>query len=337
MSHLEEILEALFSAPGVRSCVTDARTIPARPARTAPFPEGVDPRLVEALRSRGIEALYTHQRTAYDHLEDDKHVVVVTPTASGKTLCYNLSVFDTLLGDEEACALYLFPTKALAQDQLAEVRAMGDRLGSGPWAFTYDGDTPADARRAVRDRARIVITNPDMLHSGILPHHTKWARLLRSLRYVVVDEVHQYRGVFGSHVANVVRRLKRICAFYGSRPRFVCSSATIANPGELAGLIVEEGVTLVDDNGAPSGEKRFYLYNPPVVDPGLGIRSPYLREVEKLAGPFIDSGIQTILFASSRLNVEVLFRELKERHESGPESASPSSGRLRGYRGGYLS
>ena len=332
MKPLEDILQALFTEPGIKSCLTDARTIPARPARTRPFPDGIEPGLAEALRSRGIESLYTHQRTAFERLAEGKHVVVVTPTASGKTLCYNLSVFDTLLKDKEACALYLFPTKALAQDQLAEIRTVAEALGPGPWAFTYDGDTPGDARRAVRDRARIVITNPDMLHAGVLPHHTKWARLFRSLRYVVIDEIHQYRGVFGSHVANVVRRLKRICRFYGTDPRFVCCSATIANPAELAGRIVEEDVALVDDNGAPSGERRFYLYNPPVVDPGLGIRSPYLREARKLTGPFVEAGIQTIVFATSRLNVEVLVRELKERHASRPDLCE----RIRGYRGGYL-
>jgi DEAD/DEAH box helicase domain-containing protein len=223
--------------------ITTVRRLPPLEARYAPFGEDLDARLCDILRQRGIDQLYTHQAAAIDHALAGRHVVVTTPTASGKTLCYNAPVLSTILRDPSARALYLFPTKALAQDQLAELHDLSDLLsrrdGLDIGVFTYDGDTPQDARRAIRGRAHVVLSNADMVHSGILPHHPRWAKLFENLRYVVIDELHAYRGVFGSHLTNVLRRLRRICRHYGSTPTFVCSSATIANPRELAEALVE--------------------------------------------------------------------------------------------------
>jgi len=272
---LEEILDQILTAPDTGSAITATRHFPARPAVWVPFPATVDPRLTDALRARGITQPYSHQAQAFELVQKGHHLVVVTPAASGKTLCYNLPVLQGLLQQSEARVLYLFPTKALAQDQLAELQELAGALPALRM-FTYDGDTPQDARRAVRARATLVLTNPDMLHSGILPHHTKWLNLFQNLRYVVIDELHAYRGVFGSHLANVLRRLKRVCAHYGSTPRFLMASATIANPRELAERLIGEPVLEVAESGAPVGEKLFLCYNPPVVNPELGIRAPYL-------------------------------------------------------------
>jgi DEAD/DEAH box helicase domain-containing protein len=312
--------------------VTALRHFPAREARWAPFPEFLPARLVEALKARGFEALYTHQAITCQYAHDGKNVVVVTPTASGKTLCYNLPILGELVENPEARALYLFPTKALSQDQLVELNRWTEKLGDTVRTFTYDGDTPQDARKAIRARGNLVITNPDMLHTGILPHHTKWQRLFENLRYVVIDELHYYRGVFGSHLANVLRRLKRVAGFYGSRPQFICTSATIANPEELAARIIEEDVTLVEENGAPSAEKYFVFYNPPVVNPQLGIRRSYLNETRRVARTFLARGLQTLIFANSRLATEILVTYLKEDFSKAP--LGPEA--VRGYRGGYL-
>ena len=337
-SALEEIREkfsrgdASVSRRTPAGGVTALKHFPAREARHAPFPEFLPTRLVEILRARGIENLYSHQAAACELARAGKNFVVVTPTSSGKTLCYNLPILSALVEDPEARALYLFPTKALAQDQLTELNRWTEKLGDEVRTFTYDGDTPQDARRAIRARGNLVITNPDMLHSGILPHHTKWERLFENLRYVVIDELHYYRGVFGSHLANVLRRLKRIARFYGSKPQFICSSATIANPKELAVRILEEDVTLLDENGAPAAEKFFVFYNPPVVNPQLGIRRSYLNETRRIARTFLGRGLQTIVFANSRLATEILVTYLKEdfaRIPLGPDA-------VRGYRGGYL-
>jgi len=312
--------------------VTAVRHYPAQEARVVPFPDFLPARLAEVLRSRGVENLYSHQALAATLAHEGKNVVVVTPTASGKTLCYNLPILSSLVENPEARALYLFPTKALAQDQLVELNRWTEKLGDDVRTFTYDGDTPQDARKAIRARANLVITNPDMLHTGILPHHTRWERLFENLRYVVIDELHYYRGVFGSHLANVIRRLKRIAEFYGSHPQFVCTSATIANPAELATRIIEQDITLVDENGAPSAEKFFVLYNPPVVNPQLGIRRSYLNETRRLSKVFMMRGLETIVFANSRLATEILVTYLKEdfaRRPVGPDV-------VRGYRGGYL-
>ncbi|HKT11595.1 MAG TPA: DEAD/DEAH box helicase [Terriglobia bacterium] len=312
--------------------VTALRRYPARQAQVAPFPGFLPERVKEALRSKGVGNLYSHQAVAATLAHEGKNVVVVTPTASGKTLCYNLPILSALVENPDARALYLFPTKALSQDQLVELNRWTEKLGDDLRTFTYDGDTPQDARKAIRARANLVVTNPDMLHTGILPHHTKWERLFENLRYVVIDELHYYRGVFGSHLANVMRRLKRIAEFYGSHPQFICTSATIANPAELAARIIEQDVMLVDENGAPAAEKFFVLYNPPVVNQQLGIRRSYLNETRRLAKVFMMQGLETIVFANSRLATEILVTYLKE--DFAPRPVGPEV--VRGYRGGYL-
>jgi DEAD/DEAH box helicase domain-containing protein len=315
--------------------VTAVRVLPARAASHAPFPSGIDDRLRNALKSRGIEQLYTHQAVAVEHVLTRRNVVVTTPTASGKTLCYNAPVLTAILRDPSTRALYLFPTKALAQDQLAELHELSNVLSGDDTSigvFTYDGDTPQDARRAIRGRAHIVLTNPDMIHSGILPHHPRWAKLFENLRYVVIDELHAYRGVFGSHLTNVLRRLRRICQHYGSNPTFICSSATIANPRELAESLVEQPFELVAENGAPRGEKFFLFVNPPVVSQPLGIRRSYLSETRRVAGEFLKRGLQSIIFAQSRLSTELLTTYLKDDFEGPPGTRE----QIRGYRGGYL-
>jgi DEAD/DEAH box helicase domain-containing protein len=317
---------------GAEPVLAALRHYPAQAARYADLPEGLHPKLAQVLRARGYERLYTHQRAAYDVAAAGGDSVVVTPTASGKTLCYNLPVLDRVLKDPDARALYLFPTKALSQDQLAELHAFTDAIGEDIGTFTYDGDTPQDARKAIRARAHVVVTNPDMLHKGILPHHTKWVKLLENLRYVIVDELHTHRGVYGSHVANLFRRLARLCAFYGSRPQFLCSSATIGNPRELAESLTGRTMTLIEESGAPRGERYFAIYNPPVVHKALGIRRSALGCARDVALSFLTKGLQTIVFAPSRLTTEVLVTYLKEALEKRPGS----EGVIRGYRGGYL-
>src|SRR5262245_16125433 len=316
--------------------VTTVRRLPPLEARYAPFGEHLDTRLSDVLRQRGVDRLYTHQAVAIEHALAHRHVVITTPTASGKTLCYNAPVLSTILREPAARALYLFPTKALAQDQLAELHDLSDHLSRRNdleiGVFTYDGDTPQDARRAIRGRAHIVLSNPDMVHSGILPHHPRWAKLFENLRYVVIDELHAYRGVFGSHLTNVLRRLRRICRHYGSTPTFVCSSATIANPRELAEALVEQPFELVAESGAPRGEKFFLFVNPPVVNAQLGIRRSYLAETRRLASEFLKRKLQTIVFAQSRLATEILTTYLKDDF-GGPPGTTDE---IRGYRGGYL-
>jgi DEAD/DEAH box helicase domain-containing protein len=314
------------------SPIRAVRRQPAREARFHPFPGALDERLRRALEERGIRQLYSHQAQAYEAINQGANTVIVTPTASGKTLCYNLPVLQALCANPEARAMYLFPTKALAEDQLHEFKALTEAMGQPFRAFTFDGDTPQDARRQIRERANVVFTNPDMLHAGILPHHTKWAKAFENLKYFVIDELHYYRGVYGSHLANIVRRLRRIAEFYGANPQFICCSATIANPGPLAESILEAPVTVIDDNGAPAGEKFFIFYNPPVVDRDLGIRRSYLHEARRIALDFIDHGQQTLVFCNSRLATEVLCTYLKEAYERKP--AGP--GVIRAYRGGYL-
>jgi len=330
-SALREIRES-FKGSASRGGVTVLKHFPAREAQTAPIPQSLPSRLCDALKARGIASLYTHQTRACELAREGRNVVVVTPTASGKTLCYNLPILGELIEKPEARALYLFPTKALSQDQLVELNRWTEKLGEEIRTFTYDGDTPQDARKAIRARGNLVISNPDMLHAGILPHHTKWQRLFENLRYVVIDELHYYRGVFGSHLANVLRRLKRIARFYGSQPQFICTSATIGNPAELATRILEEDVFLVEENGAPAAEKYLAFYNPPVVNPQLGIRRSYLNETRRIARTFLSRGLQTIVFANSRLATEILVTYLKEDFSRAP--LQPDA--VRGYRGGYL-
>jgi DEAD/DEAH box helicase domain-containing protein len=296
------------------------------------FPERLAPEVVAVYKRRGIERLFSHQAEALENVLAGRHTVVATPTASGKTLIYNAAALDALQRDPQAKSLYLFPTKALSQDQLAELfdmnKALGDRLG----LYTYDGDTPTSMRQAIRKQAQIVISNPYMLHSGILPHHTKWASLFENLKYVVIDELHYYTGVFGSHVANVLRRLKRVCAFYGARPVFIMSSATIANPAELAERLIEEEVALVDRNGAPRGAKFLVFFNPPVVNRQLGIRRSYVSMTREIAGILLRHGLQVITFANSRLIAEILVTYLKSDFEKTVQDRDT----VRGYRGGYL-
>jgi DEAD/DEAH box helicase domain-containing protein len=316
--------------------VTAVRKLPAVQAEFAPFPAGLDDRLKSALETRGIPQFYTHQAEAVEHALAGRNVVVITPTASGKTLCYNAPVLNSILQDPSSRALYLFPTKALAQDQLAELQALCEQIagasGEQIGVFTYDGDTPQDARRSIRSRAHLVLSNPDMVHSGILPHHPKWAKLFENLRYIVIDELHAYRGVFGSHLCNVLRRLRRICRHYGSNPVFICSSATIANPRELAERLTEQPFELVEKSGAPRGEKLFIFVNPPVVNQQLGIRRSYLSETRRVASEFLKRNLQLIVFAQSRLSTEILTTYLKDDFEGHPGEPE----RIRGYRGGYL-
>ncbi len=328
---LENVLKNLEANPRFRNNITFVHSIPAQAGVYEPIPDFVPTELAELLREQGISKLYSHQAAALAAVERGEDIVVVTPTASGKTLCYNLPVIRALLEDETARALYLFPTKALAQDQVAELMVWSDQLDGKIKTYTYDGDTPGEARIAVRSAGSIVVTNPDMLHSGILPHHTKWMRLFENLKYVVIDELHIYRGVFGSHVANVLRRLQRICQFYGANPQYICTSATIANPGEHGTALLGRPVTVIDQNGAPSGPKEIIFYNPPVVNQPLGIRRSALLEAEALARGLIKAQIPTIVFARSRLDTEVLVTYLRQAfHRLGkPEF-------IRAYRGGYL-
>ncbi|MHA7963338.1 DEAD/DEAH box helicase [Paenibacillus sp. CAU 1782] len=327
----EEWLDHIRQDTEIMGNVTHWRTIPSREAQFAPLPSLLHQRLRDALSGRGINGLYRHQAEAFDAVSQGKHVVAVTPTASGKTYCYNLPVLQSLLDNDEGRALYLFPTKALAQDQVAELQELANLMDVDIKTHTYDGDTPPTVRNAIRNAGHIVVTNPDMLHSAILPHHTKWVKLFENLKYIVIDEVHAYRGVFGSHVANVIRRLKRIAAFYGSKPQFICASATIDNPREHAEALIGETVALVDNNGAPMGEKHFVFYNPPVVNKQLGIRRSSVLETRKLAARLLKQGIQTIVFARSRVRVELLLTYLQELVR---DKLSPST--IRGYRGGYL-
>ena len=330
--NLDQLLNKIRWDESFMANVTHWHEIEPRDARTMPFEGSLDDRLVEACRKKGIPSLYTHQRSAIDAINRGENVVVVTPTASGKTLCYNLPVLDEILRNPSARALYLFPTKALSADQVSELYEFINLAEIDIKTYTYDGDTPVAARKAIRTAGHIVVTNPDMLHSGIMPHHTKWVRLFENLKYIVIDEIHTYRGVFGSHMANVIRRLKRIMAFYGAKPQFICCSATIANPDELASRILGEDVTLIDDNGAPSGQKHFVFYNPPVVNKQLGIRRSSLLETRRIATQFIKNDISTIVFGKSRLTVEVLVNYLKE----AIRNALGNDDTIRGYRGGYL-
>ncbi len=311
--------------------ITGSFTIPGREGRYAPLPDDLPPALATALRARGIEQLYSHQAEAWAATRRGEHVAVVTPTASGKSLCYTLPVVAAAM-TRRAKALYLFPTKALAQDQVAELLELNRAGDLGVKAFTFDGDTPGDARQAIRLHGDIVVSNPDMLHQGILPHHTKWAQFFENLQYVVIDEVHTYRGVFGSHVTNVLRRLKRICAFYGVSPQFILCSATIGNPQAHAEALIEDRVCAITESGAPAGDKHVLLWNPPVVNPDLGLRASARSQSNRIARIAIKSGLKTLVFAQSRLMVEVLTKYLKDIFDHDPRKPP----RIRAYRGGYL-
>ncbi len=325
---IEDLLKWIESRPGE---ISVWRTFPRQEPVFGTWPP-LDSRLTRALSLRGIDRPYIHQAEAIEAARNGRHVVIVTPTASGKTLCYNVPVVQSILEDPASRALYLFPTKALSQDQLAELYGLAEAVEADIACFTYDGDTAPSARTKIRSAGHIVITNPDMLHTGILPHHTKWVKLFENLKFVVLDEMHGYRGIFGSHLANVIRRLKRICDFYGSKPTFICCSATIANPGELAETLLEERVELVTRNGAPRDEKHVMIQNPPLVNRSLGIRGSSLDEVAAIATESMANSISTIVFTRSRTNVELLLHRIRQNLQARripPEQVA-------GYRGGYL-
>jgi DEAD/DEAH box helicase domain-containing protein len=332
LARVSEVLDTFAERDANGEILTAVRHYPARAAEWAEFPDWMQGDLRAAYAAKGIRKLYTHQAAAAEAVHAGKNVVIVTPTASGKTLCYNLPVLDAILGDSDTRALYLFPTKALAQDQLAELYDLNQRLENRFGVFTYDGDTPGDARKAIREKSHIVLTNPDMLHTGILPHHTRWTRLFENLRYIVIDELHTYRGVFGSHLCNVLRRLRRIAQFYGRTPQMICCSATIANPGELASRLIEDEVEVQSENGAPAAEKTFVFYNPPVVNRALGIRRSYIQEASRVSQEFLKHDLQTMVFANSRLHTEIILTYLQQANPQFP--GKPET--IRGYRGGYL-
>ncbi len=339
---LAALLSEWDTDPGLSRCFTLRRDLPAKEGEYAAIPDEVDPGVRAALKARGVERLYAHQARAFELVRwvsdpasragFGRDVVIATPTASGKSLCYNLPVLDCFARDPAARALYLFPTKALSRDQEEALRAFMREAGIAHGAITYDGDTPGDARRAARERSGVLLTNPDMLHAGVLPHHASWARLFANLRYVVIDELHTYRGVFGSHLANVLRRLHRIAKFHGSDPRFVFASATIGNPKEHAMRMLGRDVELIDESGAPQGPRRVMVFNPPVVNPELGIRASYLKTSVRLAGDLVSKGVPTLVFGQSRNTVETMLKYLRERlarEKIGPEA-------IHAYRGGYL-
>jgi len=332
LARVTQVLDSFAARDHSGELLTAVRHYPAREAQWADFPDWIHADLRAAYYAKGILRLYTHQAAAAEIVHAGKNLVIVTPTASGKTLCYNLPVLDAILADSDTRALYLFPTKALAQDQLAELHDLNERLENRFGVFTYDGDTPSDARKAIREKSHIVLTNPDMLHTGILPHHTRWTRLFENLRYIVLDELHTYRGVFGSHLCNVLRRLQRVARFYGREPQFICCSATIANPGELASRLIESDVEVQSANGAPAAEKTFVFYNPPVVNRALGIRRSYINESSRVAQEFLKHDLQTMVFANSRLYTELILTYLQQANPQLP--GKPAA--IRGYRGGYL-
>jgi DEAD/DEAH box helicase domain-containing protein len=332
IARVHQVLDLLAARDIHGEILTAVRHFPAREAQWADFPAWTHSDLRAAYASKGIRQLYSHQAAAAEAVHAGKNVVIVTPTASGKTLCYNLPILNALLESSDSRALYLFPTKALAQDQLAELHDLNQRLDNRFGVFTYDGDTPSDARKAIREKGHIVLTNPDMLHTGTLPHHTRWTRLFENLCFIVIDELHTYRGVFGSHLCNLLRRLRRIARFYGSEPQFICSSATIANPEELASRLLEADVEVLNANGAPAAEKTFVFYNPPVVNRALGIRRSYINESARVAQEFLKHELQTIVFANSRLHTELLLTYLQQANPHPP--GTPET--IRGYRGGYL-
>jgi DEAD/DEAH box helicase domain-containing protein len=332
LARVSQVLHAFASRDSSGEMLTAVRHYPSQEAQWARFPEWAHEDLRAVYNAKGIRQLYTHQAAAAEAVHSGKNVVIVTPTASGKTLCYNLPVLDGVLRNSDTCALYLFPTKALAQDQLAELYDLNQRLENQFGVFTYDGDTPSDARKAIREKSHIVLTNPDMLHTGILPHHTRWTRLFENLQYIVIDELHTYRGVFGSHLCNVLRRLRRVAKFYGRAPQFICCSATIANPRELASRLIEDDVEVMAEHGAPAAEKTFVFYNPPVVNRALGIRRSYINEASRVSQEFLKHDLQTMVFANSRLNTEIILTYLQQANPQFPGKAET----IRGYRGGYL-
>lgn len=335
---LQSLLASWKNTPQIAENIAHWQTIPPRQANQTPLPADLHPDLAAALRQRGVETLYAHQAHAWERAGAGCHLVLATGTASGKTLAYNLPILDRLLRDETARALYLFPTKALAQDQLAVLRTELDGARSALAPAIYDGDTPRAHRPAIRQNARLILTNPDMLHFGVLPYHPRWAEFFRALQFVVIDEMHVYRGVFGSHVANVLRRLKRIAAFYGAAPQFILTSATIANPLELAEKLIEAPLECIAEDGSARGAQHFLIYNPPIVNEELGIRRSLLQESVSLTGDLLAYDVQTLLFGRSRRAVELMLRYLRAEALPSPSSqpASDQEEKIRSYRSGYL-
>jgi DEAD/DEAH box helicase domain-containing protein len=333
---LKDTLDRMRLDPTFMANVTAWEVQAPRPASYAEFPEALDGRLISVLRDLNMAPLYTHQAAAVDAALAGENVVVVTGTASGKTLCYTLPVLQSTLNDNQARALYLFPTKALSQDQAAALGELLEKLGASDYipVRTYDGDTPSAQRRQIRDEVRVLVSNPDMLHAGILPHHPRWATFFENLKWIVLDELHVYRGIFGSNVSNLFRRLRRLCRFYGSDPVFILTSATIANPKELAEGIIEAPVRLIpaDLDGSPRAEKHIILYRPPVIDPTLGIRRAYTLESTKIAERFLKEDVQTVVFARARLTTEVMLGYVRDAYKN--IGGDPEA--IRGYRGGYL-
>jgi DEAD/DEAH box helicase domain-containing protein len=328
---VSSVLSKLQSDPSFSENIIHYRKMEGKSAIYAKFPSVLHPSIIKALKTKGIKQLYSHQRDAFDSAYNGQSITAVTPTASGKSLCYHLPVLQSILENESSRAIYLFPTKALAQDQLSDLHGLIEASEETILSYTYDGDTAPGLRSKVRKSGHIVLTNPDMLHSGILPHHTKWVSLFENLKYIIIDELHTYKGVFGSHVAHVLRRLKRICNYYGSDPVFICTSATIANPGELAESLTNTEMRLIANNGAPAGKKHFIFYNPPVVHPTFGIRRSALLEVRDIASLLYREGMQTIIFAKSRVRVEMLVTYMQELTKKKLFDSS-----VMGYRGGYL-
>ncbi|MBN2196385.1 MAG: DEAD/DEAH box helicase [Polyangiaceae bacterium] len=331
---IDAVLTEWLGRGTVKPCLTAEHDIPAQAATEAPLPNGLHPAITPALAARGIRSLYAHQAAAIEATLAGRHVVIATPTASGKTLCFHLPVLQALAEDPSATSIFVYPTKALSRDQEHSLHTLLAEAKLELPAMVYDGDTPGDARRATRERSRILLTNPDMLHAGILQNHAKWAPLFQGLRYVVLDELHTYRGVFGSHMAHVIARLRRVAAFHGARPRFITATATIGNPREHAARLlgIDPGaIVLVDRSGAPQSRRRVFLYNPPVVNAELGVRASSLKAAVRLAGDLVEARVPTIVFGPSRNSVEVMLKYLRERvgHVAGPEA-------IMGYRGGYL-
>jgi len=333
--------------PTVYENIAAWETIPARTAKFIPIPDTIHTALSFGLSQLGISALYSHQNKSWEKLRHKDNIAIVTGTSSGKSLCYNLPVLDNLLRHTDTRALYLFPTKALAQDQLSTLNSflskileypnLGKHTEGSIHAATYDGDTPTSVRTAIRNNSRIILTNPDMLHAGILPQHTRWIDFFQGLRYVIIDEIHIYRGVFGSHVSNVIRRLKRIAAFYGAEFQFILTSATIGNPGEHAKRLTEVPITLITEDGSALGEKHFLIYNPPIIDPDLGLRASMVKESIRLAEDLFINKIQSVIFGRSRRIVEVMLNQIRTGAlllSSNPYTNPDES--IKAYRSGYL-
>lgn len=326
------LLQVWRDDPKMVANIAADTVLPRRAASYAPLPSLLHPNVRKACLAQGRQQLYTHQAWAFQMATSGRHLVVATPTASGKSLCYHLPVLQKIAEEPQARALYLFPTKALARDQEASLRQMLTLSELERGAIAYDGDTPQDARRKARERGGLLLTNPDMLHTAILPHHASWARFFANLRYIVIDELHVYRGVFGSHVANVLRRLKRIAAFHGSHPVFLMASATIANAQEHASRLIGAPVVCVDENGAPQNQRHIMLYNPPIRHAALGIRASVLKTAVDLTLKLIRANIPTLLFGQTRSSVEVMLKYLRDGIKA--DRIDPES--IQSYRGGYL-